>query len=70
MEPKKQHSAKAVLWGPGPGVPAWEGGDYLPLFLARLATFFCLAVFAGVFLVCFLEFWDLAILYLSVDFQS
>jgi hypothetical protein len=29
--------------------------------LSRLAAFFSAAVFRGAFLVCFFEFWDLAI---------
>jgi hypothetical protein len=35
--------------------------DYRLFFLSRLAAFFSAAVFRGAFLVCFFEFWDLAI---------
>ena len=35
--------------------------DYRVFFLSRLAAFFSAAVFRGAFLVCFFEFWDLAI---------
>ena len=35
--------------------------DYRVFFLSRLAAFFSAAVLSGAFLVCFLEFWDLAI---------
>jgi hypothetical protein len=35
--------------------------NYRVFFLSRLAAFFSAAVFRGAFLVCFFEFWDLAI---------
>ncbi len=35
--------------------------DYRLFFLSRLAAFFSAAVLRGAFLVCFFEFWDLAI---------
>lgn len=57
----------AVLFRDGRNQPAGRIREiYFPFFTC-FACFFCLAVLAGAFLVCFFEFWDLAILCFWVD---